>query len=310
MAHLTPTALQHLATHHGIASTAVLEQCGLSRHDVRDLVEAHNLVAVLKGVYRSPAVPYGELSRCAAICASRPDLAIAGPTAGRLWGFRRLPPDRRVHVVAPPASQPTIAPWVRPYRTAAIHECDVVQRSDGIAITSRPRTALDLGRFVAGLDHLSVIEQAMKDGDHSEAEMRRVAADWVSPRRPWLRRYLEMLDRRAPGGPAESHHEVVLGDALVSAGVRDLVRQLSVELPGYGAARFDLAVPSARWAVEVDVFPTHAETAGRLRDSQRDAAAAESGWLVSRVVEADLGSSIGDTVRRLTAIYRRRRQSG
>jgi very-short-patch-repair endonuclease len=65
--------------------------------------------------------------------------------------------------------------------------------------------------------------------------------------------------------------------------VKGLVRQHRIDLPGYGAARFDLALPLFRWALEVDVFPTHAETIGRQRDARRDAAALRCGWTVRRI---------------------------
>ncbi len=197
------------------------------------------------------------------MCAAHPELAISGPTAGRLWGLRRLPRDHRIHVLAPPASHPVTARWVMPYRTAAVHARDVVRRPDGIAITSRARTALDLARFVSPTDLLSIIEQVIRDGQLDDDELRTVAVDWMSTQRPWIRRFLELLDGRLHGGPAESHGETVLGDALAAAGLVGLVRQYRIDLPGYGPARFDLAVPSVRLAIEVDLHPTHSETDGQ-----------------------------------------------
>ena len=240
MAIFTTESLEFLRTHHGVATSFELQQCGLSAPAVRSLVEAGNLVAVVKGVYRIPAVALDESARCAAICAAHPDVAISGPTAGRLWGLRRLPRDQRIHLLAPPASHPTVSSWVVPYRTAAFHPEDVVRRPDGIAVTSRGRTALDLARFVSVTDLLSIIEQVLRDGK---------------------------LDGRLRGGPAESHGEAVLGQALDSAGLIGLERQHRIDLPGYGPARFDLAVPSVRLAIEVDLHPTHDETAGRCRDT-------------------------------------------
>lgn len=309
MVHFTPAALALFERNHGIASRAQLASAGLTQHCIRRLVNAGNLEVVLRGAYRLPGVPLDEMARCTAVCAAHPEMAIAGPTAGRLWGFRRLPADHRVHALAPPHSQPAIASWVVPYRTSAVRPEDTVARPDGILLTGRPRTALDLARFLSPTDLLSVIEQAMKDGGHSRDEMRRVAVDWLSPARPWLRRYLEILDGRLRGGPAESHPEVELGDALDQVGITGLVRQHEIDLPGYGAARFDLAVPSLRWAIEVDVFPTHQETAGRLADRRRDDAAADIGWRVSRVAREDFGSALPATVRRLAEVHRELRDA-
>ena len=303
MALLTPAALEHFASHHGIASASDLKSAGLSSHSIRRLANAGVLHQVLRGAYRLPSVPLDEAARCAAVCVAHPGLVICGPTAGRIWGFRRLPADRRIHVLGPPGGRPTIASWVAPYRTEAFHPEDVTSRGDGIAVTSRQRTVLDLARTLTATNLLSVIEQAMRDGQLTEDEMRNVAVDWISPQRPWLRSYLEILDQRVGGGAADSHHEVVLGDALSRAGLHELIRQFSIDLPGFGPARFDLAIPDLRWAIEVDIFPTHSESAGRRSDAWRDSSARELGWSVDRVVESDFGPVLDDTVRRLLRSY-------
>ncbi|TFH20644.1 MAG: hypothetical protein E4H05_01840, partial [Acidimicrobiales bacterium] len=162
----TPESLEFLEAHHGIASVDVLTTLGLSPFTIRRLVEAGNLESVLRGVYRMPAVPLDEAARSAAVCAAHPEVVISGPTAGRLWGLRRLPRDERIHVLAPPGARPTTNRWVAPHRTPAVHDRDRVVRPDGIVVTSRPRTALDLARSVGPIDLLSIIEQVMHDGRH------------------------------------------------------------------------------------------------------------------------------------------------
>jgi very-short-patch-repair endonuclease len=301
-------SLEYLRAHHGVASARALRDVGLSAGDVRRLVEAGNLVPVLRGVYRMPAVAFDELARCAAVCAAHPEAVISGPTAGHLWGFRRVPDDRRVHLLAPPASHPSIEPWVVPYRTRAFHAQDVIGRPDGIRVTSRARTALDLARFVAPTDLLSIVEQAMRDGHLDDDDLRAVAIDWWTPRRPFVRRFLETLDRRLRGGAAESHGEVVLGDALRSLGVCGLERQFRLDLPGYGPARFDLAVPDVRLAIEVDLHPSHHDSNGQRRDAARDRAASSIDWSVRRVVERHFGDQLHSTVRELAREINARRR--
>ena len=259
---------------------------------------------MLRGAYRTASVELDDIGRCCAVCLARPNAVVAGPTAGRLWGFRRLPHDRRVHVIAPPASNPAVARWVVPYRTAAIHPDDVIERPDGIRVTTRERTAFDLARHLDADSLLSVIEQAMHDGHLDEAAMRAVAVDWISPQRPWVWSYLRQLDRRLSGGAAESHPEVVVATALGAAGVRGLVRQHELKIPGYGPARFDLAIPRLRWAIEIDVFPTHDETIGRARDRRRDAAAGGAGWTTHRLDRRTYETGLDQWVVAAAAIYR------
>ncbi len=188
MTQLTPEAHQLFARQHGVAAVGQLISAGLTRRQLRHLEQTGAIMPSLRGAYRSPSVPFDELSRCAAVCLARTDVVIAGPTAGRLWGLRRLPKDHRIHVLAPRASNPAIAQWVVPYRTDARHDVDVVQRSDGIRITSRARTAYDLARWLRPDDLLSVIEQVVHDGDLTDGDMFAVAVDWLSPQRPWARR--------------------------------------------------------------------------------------------------------------------------
>lgn len=304
MANLTTEAHALFARQHGVASVDQLLASGMTARQIRHLEQSHGLVGVLRGAYRTPSAPFAELARCAAVCVARPDVAIAGPTAGRLWGFRRLPPDRRIHVLAPPASNPAIASWVVPYRTAARHATDIVSRDDGIRVTSRARTAFDLARWLGPDDLLSVIEQAAHDGRLSELDMFEVAIEWLSPARPWAHKFVRTLDRRLPGGAAESHPEVRVASALERAGLRGLVRQYDIDLPGYGRARFDLALPDLRWAIEIDVHPRHEESAGRAADQRRDAAANSIGWSVTRIPRQDYSDHFASTVARIGSQYR------
>ncbi len=312
MAHLNPIAHAVLARQHGVASTRQLLDTGLSRRHVQRLQRDGVLELVVRGAYRTPSAPDTELARCAAVCCARPEVAIAGPTAGRLWGFRRLPPDRRIHVIAPRASNPAIARWVAPYRTDARHQHDILQRDDGIRITSRSRTAFDLARWLDPDDLLSVIEQAAHDGRLNDDEFLAVAADWLSPRRPWARSFLRALDRRLPGGPAESDPEVRVADALGRAGVRGLVRQHRISLPGHGEARFDLAVPDLRWAIEVDLHPRHRETLGMVADGRRDRAAGTIGWTTTRITKTQYDDRFNETIAETASFYGqlRRRLAG
>ena len=304
MTYLTESAHLLFAAQHGVASLDQLVQCGLTARQVEHLESRGALSSVVRGAYRSPSVRLDELGMCTALCLARPDVAISGPTAARLWGFRRVSRDRRIHVIGPPASNPSINTAVQTYRTAAIHDGDVIERPDGIRLTSRARTAFDLARTLSSNDLLSVIEQAMNDGRLTEEQMWSVAVDWISPQRRWIERYLNQLCRRVGGGNAESHPEVRVGQALKAAGVIGLERQLDIDLPGYGRARFDIAVPSLRWAIEVDIHPTHRETSGRESDERRDNAAESLGWTISRIRNQQYEQQFGTTIGELVTRYR------
>jgi hypothetical protein len=191
MSDLTPAADAVLARQHGVASKTDLLGAGMIERQIRDVARRGGLVLVLAGAYRSPSVADEELQRCAAVCRAHPELVIAGPTAGRLYGFRCLPRDHRVHVIGPPHSHPTLTPWVKVFWTPTLREHDVIHRPDGIAVLDRPRRALDLARFLGNGDLTSVIEQTLQDGGHAVGDLEAAAVDWLSPRRRWARRFLE-----------------------------------------------------------------------------------------------------------------------
>jgi hypothetical protein len=262
MSGLERAAVQWMRGHHAIATTEALAGCDVSPDQRRRLVQGGVLERLVDGAYSFAGIAPDELARCAAVCGSRPHLVVAGPTAGRLWGVRRSPRDGLVHVIAPPASKPCRAPWVKAYRTALLSADEIVRRTDGIRLTSPPRTVVDLTRYVSDSDLRSAIEDVLHRRICTAATLARIASRLDTPGRPWVRRFLRALGERHPGRAAESEWEIKVVDALVARGVADLERQVAVAIPGLGTVRFDAAVSSLRWAVEIDVHPIERGHAG------------------------------------------------
>jgi hypothetical protein len=90
------------------------------------------------------------------------------------------------------------------------------------------------------------------------------------------------------GPPAESHPEIEIADGLRRRGVPVVAQERSLELPNGRRVRLDLCVPAVKWAVEIDVHPTHFELRGGSNDRQRDRWCHRIGWQVERVTEIDL----------------------
>ncbi len=285
-----------MALQHGNVSLQQLLDSGLTRNRLKHLLRCGWLLDAGRNVYRSPSVTVTEQSRCAALCLGRPEIVVTGPTAGRIWGFRKVGKDRRIHLLMPPHAhsvQPHSSLVAR--RTSTLDPIDVVHRRDGIRVTSRRRTCLELARSLDGADLLSVTEQALLDGRLTEADMRGVAIGMTFGR-PWVRQFLGQLDRRLAGAPAESDPEVRLGLALEEHGLNGLVRQHRLTLESGAHIRFDLAIPEIRWAVEIDLFPTHQQTDGGAADAKRDVAAAALGWTVRRVTPKAYTTAFASTV--------------
>ena len=276
------------ARQHGIVTSQQLAERCFSRDRVARLVASGVLVRVIDGAYRLASHTEDELARCVAVSLSRPGLVVSGPTAARLWGFRRVPKDRLVHVTAKPHSQPGRADWIRTYRTALIGSVDIVHRPDGVRLTSTARTAVDMVRFATPSAVLSMIEQGLDSDWFGEESLRSTAERTATPGRPFARRFISLLDERLVGGPAGSDWETVVGECLRQRGIDGLVRQYPLTVPGYGRLRFDLAIPERRWALEIDAHPSHHSLEGAARDKFRDRCCAEIDWMVQRIGEPDL----------------------
>jgi hypothetical protein len=308
MSSLDRHALTWLHDHHATISSEALRASGVTLDQRKHLVHSGLLERVVDGAYALGAVDIDELERCAALCTGRHHLVVAGPTAGRLWGLRRSPQDRLIHVIAPPHSHPCRAPWVRAYRTSLLAEEEIVRRDDGIRLTSPPRTVVDLTRYVDPLSLASVIEHVLAQQMSTVATLARTAGRLASPGRPWVRRFLAVLEQRHPGAAAESEWELRVCDALVQRGVPGLERQVWRELPDYGRARFDIAIPELQWALEIDIHPDHGLEGGAA-DKRRDRCARAIGWETERVGEGDLVARFEATISALVqAIHRRRAQ--
>lgn len=288
MSKMHPLLVAWMQSHHATICHDALEHPELNTNNLKSLVRDGTLTRVLHGGYRFSGVKLTETVRCAAVCTSRPELIIAGPTAARLWGLRRAPRDGLIHVIAPPRSQPSVEPWLQPYRTARIRDSQIVLRDDGIRVTSPARTVIDHARFLNSRSLSSMIEAVLAASLATVANLEREAKWIATPGRPWAKQFLEVLGDRVPGGGAESDWETLVAAALAARGVTGLVRQHRVRLPGHGDARFDVAIPDLRWALEIDVHPAHDTALGRTNDKRRDRASHRIHWAVDRISEVDL----------------------
>ena len=223
MSALNRPVLDRTVDHHTVVSDTDLSRMGVSRSQRRALVEENILQRVLDGSYRFPGSPNDELARCVAACLRPGGLIVEGPTAGRIWRYRRMPRDGFVYVIAPPASNPSVEPWLKPYRTSMIDSLHVVERPDGIRLTSPARTAVDLTRHLSDSDLLSVIDQVESEGMATSQTMWQVALTWQHRAGPGRAVIPSVLEQRPQhGGVPESHWESRVVAALIERGIRDL----------------------------------------------------------------------------------------
>ena len=102
--------------------------------------------------------------------------------------------------------------------------------------------------------------------------------------------------------PAGSGIELQVFKSLDRAGVRGLVRQQPIELPNGRTIHADVAVPTIRWALEVEHVTWHGGRLDAQNDKARDRQARRVGWQVDRVTDADVRDSLPATVAELVEL--------
>jgi very-short-patch-repair endonuclease len=294
------------SAHHAVITDTVLRSIGVTIDQRKRLVRDGVLERLLDGSYRFAGVAFDERARCVAVSARPGGLIVAGPAAGRIDGLRRMPNDGKIHVIAPPASHPSVEPWLVPYRTAAIDPDHVTMRPDGIRITKPARTAVDLMRHLTTSDVRSVVDQIVHERRATVGEMRAVAEPLATPGRRWAKRFLDLLDLRGDGAAAESHWESRVAAALRARGL-DLTLQHWLDVPHWGRIRLDAAILPLRWGLEIDGHPEHFTEHGSTNDAGRDLACDAIGWAISRVTTLALQSDFERQIDLICRVVRRRR---
>jgi hypothetical protein len=159
-----------------------------------------------------------------------------------------------------------------------------------------------LAAILSVQDHASIVEQLIRDGHCTMAELAAVARRLCHPRRRGSLRFVRSLVERGERPAAESHPELVLAEALRARGVPVIPQVSDLVLLNGARIRIDLAVPEVRWAVEIDVHPDHFLLEGTTRDKRRDRQCHLIGWQVERVTEVDL-IDVPSLVDELVALY-------
>ncbi|MDE0804462.1 MAG: type IV toxin-antitoxin system AbiEi family antitoxin domain-containing protein [Acidimicrobiales bacterium] len=151
---------------------------------------------------------------------------------------------------------------------------------DGIPTTAPLRLAVDLGSVVPFEQYRRAMAQLRRDHGIDWPDLERVYRQHSAQGRNGCGSLRELLDRHfsTEGAP----DEVIEGrcaDLLVAAGLPEPVHQHEVRRPDGTIARFDLAYPELRIAIETD-GSIHGEEEVRQRDNRRRNDAQLLGWRV------------------------------
>ena len=297
---IPPPVLDAVRRQHGLVTAEQLWAAGVSFDQRRRLVAHHQLVAVHRSVWRAGAVSVSFEQECLAACLARPDVAVNGPSGGRLLGLRRMPTGP-VHVM-------TTAPGVRldgvvVHRSNALAPGDVLTRPDGIRVLRPARLAVDLARYLDDADLESVIEQLLDRRLVSVPALFAMGRRLAASGRDGMARFARVLGSRPAWlKPVDSGLELQVVNALARAGVV-LERQVAVSLPDGTRVRLDAADRVRRLGIEIDHVTWHGGRLDAAADKFRDRQLMRIGWMIVRITDDDVRTRLPDVVRDVVEIH-------
>lgn len=291
--------------HAGIVSIDRAMQFGASRRSAYRLADGDDFALIMPGVLRSTHTPLTEVQLMTAACVRNPDAVIALTTAAKQWKFRSITKDDAVYMMVPHGTSP-IMPGVTVVRCRRIDPVDIVERADGLRITSPPRTVFDCADKIGRLATQSNVELLLDTGKCTMPTLVATATRLASPTRPGSRTMREVLQSRPGWSVAvQSELELLVLNEIRRQGLPDPVTQYRLDL-ATGSIRFDFAWPDVAVALEVDHPYWHAGAASNDRDKRRDRQAAAHGWLTVRLTDLDVSGGLAAAIREVAMILKRR----
>ena len=284
------------STHLGIVSVAKLVEFGCGERNIAQMVERQELVRMMPGVFRSAQWPCNREQILAAVCARNLAAMIGFTTAGQQWGLRRMT-DPRVHVLVPHGRSPEIEGIVV-HRCRRIDPIDIVQRPDGIRLSSPPRTIFDCADMIGAEATTSVLEQLLNEQKVTFGTISDTVHRLYHPLRPGAKTMLAVVSSRPAWQAAlQSDLEVKVLEEMSRQSLPEPATQFPMRLPGRDRdIAIDFAWPAFQLAVEVDHPAWHDGALDSHADKGRDRKLATIGWTSARITDIDVNGGLREAV--------------
>ena len=306
MAHAQPALDEWLSTHRGVVSRDAWRALGVSDSTRYARIRRGELHRMMPGVFRSAAHADDRLSRMVAACLASPAVAIAGTSAGELWGMRNMI-GASIHVLVPHGACVELGGCVV-HTSRHIAGIDLAwRRPDGILLTSPPRTIIDAAPWIGATATEGVIEQALAERRCTLGTIVDTAARLLHPNHHGAAMVRALLAHRPKWrGAARSELELRLGRAIEAAGLPAPLVNHSIVVGGRRRV-LDLAWPDVRLCVEVDHPYWHGREDDARRDRQRDRQLGAAGWFTARLSEWDIDLGLHEALGDLSRLLEVRR---
>ncbi len=255
-----------------------LAELGLSAEAIRHRIDAGRLVAVEQAVFAvAPVLEHDDWGVWMGATLTAPRTKLSQVSAAAAWGLLSLPRPAET-VTRPGSGGPRRHGGLLVHRSLMLEgECTQL---NGIAITSVPRTLLDLSGRVSERALARAVREAVRLDLVTLAELGDALGRYRGQR--GSRRLADTIARYRglPLERARSGAEIRAMELLAEAG-RPLPR-LNVRINRDEA---DLSWPAVRLIVEIDGGPYHLDVG---EDARKEAVWKAAGWAVSRVSSDDV----------------------
>jgi hypothetical protein len=299
-----------IAARHGIVTRAQLLAAGLTPSQIKHLVRTGWLAVVHQGVYRLVTSPQTHEQRAAAACAIASDVVVSHSTAARLLGLHPPGPASALHVTIVGGANRRLR-GVVPHRSYRMDAIDVIDRSDGIRLTSPPRIAFDLAAHLGDRQLIRVIEEIFRLQLCTFATLASTSQRLREHGRNGSARFARVLSSRPVWRkPPGSNLEMTVEEAIVAAGLPRPERNVPVRLLTGDVIHPDFLWAPQRAVLEVDHVTWHGGGLDGAYDKWRDRQLALLGILSLRITDQDVRSNLAAEVANLGEILRQRTPPG
>lgn len=273
------------------------EGLGISRSQIRRT----GWVGISYGMYRPAGWDFDLREAARVLCVASPGAWISHVTAAQLHGLV-LPPwlseSHEIHLSKPRELPQTRRKGLTAHNVRAF--ADEIEAQDGLHISTRSRTWLDLARTLPLRDLVCMGDQLVRIPrpefeDRSEPYATLESLREMSGRHSNLQgivRAREALDHMRVG--ADSPPETLMRLAMLDAGLPEPELQLTL-WNGRGAPSADAGYRARRIALQYD-GAHHLDEVQRHSDRRRDKAFEAAGWTVLVFTDEDLADGFEQAV--------------
>ena len=274
-----------------------------------DQLRSRTFKGISHGLYRPVSWDFDLRDAARALCAATPGAWISHTTAARLHGLI-LPPwlsdSRELHLSKPRQLPKTRRTGITGHVVVAY--VDETENIDGVRLSTRSRTWLDLARILP-LSHLVCVGDQLIRLPRPVFESRNTPYATKDSLRSMVARHknmqgivraraaLELMRVGADSGP-----ETLLRLAMLDAGLPEPDLQVTLWGRPDGPSA-DLGYRARRVAIQYD-GGTHMDELQALSDRRRDKAFSDAGWTVLIFTQKDFAEGFEGAVRAVKSVLR------